>query len=212
MIRMLPQAGKAVWAPAAITFAQADHPSEVAGARDTRRVKSDITPLSSGLHEPAAPGAHVVDWDMRRHFGEGMMRGMYQEAINGFGMEPPAEGRYDECAGSRLAPSDVQRARTKQIIQTVCKEHWELRGRMMQEQSRLRDLLNERTPDPKIVGSTYCALYKLNQQMLETHLQARNEIYQLLSPEQRKEADRQRQCGQNLGWESQGYRRGITPR
>jgi Spy/CpxP family protein refolding chaperone len=112
----------------------------------------------------------------------------------------------------RLALTQEQRGQTKQIVDLLRKQHWELRGKQMEEENKFRDLLEERTPDPKEVGATYAAHARLQQQMIETKLQAHKDIYALLTPEQRNVAEQQRRFVRNLEREGHGYRRGITPR
>lgn len=201
--------GASLVAAAATAPAQTD-PSKVAG--DRWQVEANRRPVAMGCHASAMPGEHVMDFAMRGHFRQRMMDGMGPDAMDGYGMGRRGRGGYDSWAGRWLALSDDQLARTKQITDSVRKQHWELRGKMMDEENRLRDLLEEQTPDPKTVGSAYAALSRLHQQMLETHLQACNDIHALLTPEQRKEAEQQRRSEHSFEGNGHGYRRGMAPR
>ena len=119
---------------------------------------------------------------------------------------------YDSVAGARLAISDEQTVRTKQITGRVRGKRWELRGDMIRGQDLLKSLLEAETPDPEAVGSAYAALCRLHQKMLETQVQAHNDMQALLTPEQRNEAEHQRRADRRFSREGRGYRRGITPR
>ncbi|MHB8729276.1 MAG: Spy/CpxP family protein refolding chaperone [Sulfuricaulis sp.] len=115
--------------------------------------------------------------------GMGMM-GMGQGMMGGAGMGAGMMGfgpvRY-------LDLSDEQRAKINKIGDAERKQHWAVMGQMMEEQNKLRDLYYAAEPDPKKVGAVYGQISKLRQQMLETHIQAANEMRQVLTKEQREQ-------------------------
>jgi len=110
--------------------------------------------------------------------GPGMMGG-------GYGMGPGMMMGYGALNGLDL--SDEQRAKIDKIFDAERKQHWSVMGKMMDEQSKLRDLYAQETPDPKKVGAVYGEMAKLRQQMIETHVQASNEMQQVLTKEQREQ-------------------------
>ena len=110
--------------------------------------------------------------------GMGMMGG-------GYGMGPGMMMGYGALNGLDL--SDEQRAKIDKIFDAERKQHWSVMGKMMDEQNKLRDLYAQETPDPKKVGAVYGEIAKLRQQMIETHVQASNEMQQVLTKEQREQ-------------------------
>ena len=125
-------------------------------------------------------------------YGPGMMGG-----YGGYGMGPGMMG-YGALNGLDL--SDEQRSKIDKIFDAERKQHWAIMGQMMEEQSKLRDLYSIDEPDPKKVGAVYGQIAKMRQQMLETHVQASNQVQQVLTKEQR---DQLRQWNRG-GWGPRG--------
>jgi Spy/CpxP family protein refolding chaperone len=100
---------------------------------------------------------------------------------------------------SMLGLSDEQRGKIDKIGDDERKKHWEIMGKMLDEQSKLRDLYQADTPDPKKVGAAYGNIAKLRQQMVEAHVQARNQIEQVLTKEQREQLRQWRRGGWGPG-------------
>ena len=161
----------------------------------------------------------------RYAYGAGMMGGYGggPGMMGGYGGGPGMMGGYDGgpgMGGFVLAPgspvdlTEEQRQRIKQISDAERKQHWAVMGKMMDEQNKLRDLLEQPTPDPKAVGAAYGSISQLHQQMLESHLQARNEIHGILTPEQREQIDELRPQGGRRDGGGRGgyYGRGMRQR
>jgi len=127
-------------------------------------------------------------------YGPGMMGG-----YGGYGMGPGMMG-YGALNGLDL--SDEQRAKIDKIFDAERKQHWGIMGQMLEEQNKLRDLYNADQPDPKKVGAAYGQIAKLRQQMLETHVQASNQMQQVLTKEQREQLQQWRRGG--WGWGPRG--------
>jgi Spy/CpxP family protein refolding chaperone len=104
--------------------------------------------------------------------------------MSGYGMGPGMMG-YGPLGNLDL--SDEQRTKINKIFDTERKQHWTIMGQMMEEQNKLRDLYAAEEPDPKKVGAEYGAIAKLRQQMIETHVQADNEMKEALTKEQREQ-------------------------
>jgi Spy/CpxP family protein refolding chaperone len=122
-------------------------------------------------------------------YGYGMGPGM-MGGYRGYGMGPGMMGGYGMGPGamsgySALKLSDEQRTKINKIRDQERKEHWAVMGHMLDAQSKLRDLYNTEKPDPKKVGAAYGELAKLRQQMIEAHVQAQNDIHDVLTKEQR---------------------------
>ena len=129
--------------------------------------------------------------------GYGMGPGMMGGGYGGYGMGPGMMG-YGALNGLDL--SDEQRSKIDKIFDAERKQHWAIMGQMMEEQSKLRDLYSIDEPDPKKVGAVYGQIAKMRQQMLETHVQASNQVQQVLTKEQR---DQLRQWNRG-GWGPRG--------
>jgi len=126
----------------------------------------------------------------------GMMMG------GGMGMGPGMMGGGMMGLGPlyMLNLSDEQRSKITKIGDEERQKHWATMGKMLEEQNKLRDLLQADTPDAKKVGAAYSALAQLQRQMLETHVQARNQAEQLLSKEQREQLKSWRRGMGGRGW------------
>jgi len=147
--------------------------------------------------------------------GPGMMGG-----YGGYGMGPGMMGGYGGGYGmgpgmmgfgplGSLDLNDEQRAKIDKIIETERKQHWSTMGKMLDVQNKLRYLYAADEPDPKKVGAVYGELAKLQQQMLETHVRASNQVHQVLTKEQREQLRQWNRGGWGPGW---GPRRGPSGR
>ena len=143
-------------------------------------------------------------------YGPGMMGGYGTGMMGGFG--GPGVSGLLLGRGSPVELTEEQRNRVKQISDGERKQHWALMGKMMDEQAKLRDLLEQQTPDPKAVGAAYGAIAQLRQQMLESHLQARNEVHGLLTPDQREQLEDFRPRAERRGGPGRGGYYGRGPR
>ena len=121
--------------------------------------------------------------------GMGMMGGMMG---SGMGMGSGMMGGYGmgmSGAGplAILDLSDEQRTKIDQILAAQRKQHRTIMIQMFDEQDKLRELYSAETPDPKKVGAVYGAISKLQQQMIESHVQANNDMQAVLTKEQREQ-------------------------
>lgn len=116
----------------------------------------------------------------------------------GFGMGPGMMRGYGMGPIWMLALSDSQRAEINTFADQLRKKHWALMGKIMDEQTKLRDLVSASEPDPKAVGAAYAAISKLRQEMLEAHVQATNQARAVLTKEQREQYDNWRREGRGF--------------
>ncbi|MHB8623264.1 MAG: Spy/CpxP family protein refolding chaperone [Sulfuricaulis sp.] len=117
--------------------------------------------------------------------GSGMMGGYGMgPGMMGSGMGP---GMMGSGPFENLDLSDDQRSKLNHISDAERKQHWDIMGQMMEAQNKLRDLYAVEEPDPKKVGEVYGTIGQLQQQMIETHVQANNEMLEVLTKEQREQ-------------------------
>ena len=83
--------------------------------------------------------------------------------------------------------STDQRSKINKLHDSERKQHWAIMGKMIDVESRQRDLYAQSTSDPKQVGAVYADMSKLRQQMIETHVQANNDMQKVLTKEQREQ-------------------------
>mgnify|MGYP001567232491 CR=1 FL=1 len=112
----------------------------------------------------------------------GMMGGGY-----GMGSGMGMMGMMGGGALGMLDLSDEQRTKIEKIHDEERKQHLAIMGKMLDVQSKMRELYAADEPDPKKVGVVYGEMAKLQQQMLETHVQASNQMKALLTKEQREQ-------------------------
>ena len=127
-----------------------------------------------------AMGPGMMGGDAGYRMGPGMMRG--------YGMGPIW----------MLTLSDTERAKINTIADQLRKTHWALMGRIMDEQTKLRDLDSASEPDPKAVGAVYASISKLRQEMVEAHVRATNQARAALTNEHREQYDRWRRDGRGF--------------
>jgi len=114
--------------------------------------------------------------------GPGMMGGGYGHGMMGQGMM----GSQQSLPGISL--DDKQRKQHNAIQDDLRRKRWELMGRTMDEQVKLRDLYDAEKRDPAAIGAAYQRVFDLRRQMIEATVAAHNKIEELLTPEQRKSA------------------------
>lgn len=166
-------------------------------------------PGAMGGYGPGMMGGYGGPGMMGGFGGPGMMGGFGGPGMMGGG---PGLAGLLLGRGSPVELTDEQRSRVKQISDGERKQHWALMGKMLDEQTKLRDLLEQATPDPKAVGAAYGSISQLQQQMLESHLQARNELQGLLTPEQREQVEDSRPRNERRGGVGRGGYYGRGPR
>lgn len=134
---------------------------------------------------------------------EGMMRGDGQGYGMGSGMGTMGGGMgmmdmgggmgSGMMMGGGMGPlhmldlTDDQRTQISKIHDEHRKKNWDTMGKIMDEQAKLRDLYNAETPDPKKIGAAYGGMAKLQQQMIESHVESMNRMQALLTQEQKNQ-------------------------
>jgi Spy/CpxP family protein refolding chaperone len=112
----------------------------------------------------------------RGAWGMGAMAGMM--GMPGHGMM--GWGPYDA-----LDLNESQRSKIAQIQDEVRKKNWEVMGKLLDEQARLRDLYAADKRDPAAIGKQTMKMAELRRQLVESSVDAHNRIDALLSKEQK---------------------------
>lgn len=124
---------------------------------------------------------------MHGYRGYDMGRGM----TGGFGMHERGGmfGRGMKRFGMfhALNLSDEQRDKIRHIMYAQRKEMWKQMGSMMDAREKMRDLFAEDQPDPRKVGAAYADISRVRQKMVEARVRTHNEIWNLLTNEQREQ-------------------------
>jgi len=175
-----------------------------AWAADADQATGGYGPYGMGPGMMWGGGGYGPGYGMMGGYGPyGMGPGM----MGGYGMGPGMMGGYGMGPGmmgygplGSLDLSDEQRTKINKIIDAEHKQHWAIMGQMMEEQNKMRDLFSADEPDPKKVGAVYGRIAKLQQQMLETQIQASNQVQQVLTKEQRERLREWKRGGWGPGW------------
>ncbi len=119
---------------------------------------------------------------------------------DGYGMGPWMMGGYGPLAALDL--SNAQRDRIFKILESDRRQRWAVMGKMMDDEYKLRELLAQDQPDPKKVGAIYGQISALRQKMVVAHVQASNEIHNVLTAKQRDHLQQWRRgaWGPQPGW------------
>ena len=67
------------------------------------------------------------------------------------------------------------------------KQHWQLMGKMIDQQDDVRKAWNAAKPDPKKVGAAYAKLFELQRQAIEERVAIMNKMYDQLTDKQREQ-------------------------
>jgi Spy/CpxP family protein refolding chaperone len=114
--------------------------------------------------------------------GPGMMGG-------GMGMGPLA----------MLNLSDEQRGKINKIQDELHKKNWDTQGKILEESTKLRDLYDADTPDPKKISAVYERIYALKRQTIEASIEAHNKMRAVLTKEQQEQLKNWRRGGMGMG-------------
>ncbi|NIO40423.1 MAG: periplasmic heavy metal sensor [Burkholderiales bacterium] len=123
--------------------------------------------------------------------GPGMMGGMGHMGMMGgpgmMGMGPGMMGGMGPL--HMLDLSEEQWAKVRSIQDNVRKQHWQIMGKIMDESSMLQELFAVDKPDPKKIGSVYGKIFDLRRQMIESGIEAHNQIEAVLTKEQHEQLE-----------------------
>lgn len=129
--------------------------------------------------------------------GYGMGPGMHGygmgPGMHGYGMGPgmmggwgPGWGGYGPRDFADLTPE--QREKIGRIQDETRKKNWELMGKMMDEQARLRDLYDAPKQDSAAISDSYKKIGELQRRMYESSAEAHKRMEAVLTKEQKEKS------------------------
>ena len=121
-------------------------------------------------------------------YGSGMMGGYgYGPGmIGGYGPGPGMMGGPGGGLAS-LGLNPEQREKIAVVHEENRKANWNTMGQMRSEQFKLRQMYSAEKVDSAAVADQQKKVDELRRQMLKSHVEARNQINAILTPEQRKQ-------------------------
>ena len=122
--------------------------------------------------------------------GYGMGPGMMYGYGGGYGMGPGMMGGYGADYLGALNLSDDQREKITKIQEGLSTKHWELMGKMQQQQFQLRELMASGKADDAAVGKAFKSLETLRQQMWTAGVDAQKQVDATLTKAQREQLQR----------------------
>ncbi len=123
--------------------------------------------------------------------GPGMMGG-----YGGSGMGAGMMGGYGANMADALGLTAEQREKITKIQETLSTRHWDLMGRIQEQQFKLRELLASEKADDASVGKAYKRVVELRQQMWTAALEVHKQMDAVLTQAQRDQLQR--------GWRHDG--------
>lgn len=130
------------------------------------------------------PGANVP-----RGYGPGMMGGYGRGSGWGMGsmMGIPGHGPMGMGPYHALNLSEQQRAKISQIQDETRRKNWDVMGKLLDEQARLRELFAAEKRDPSAIGKQTMKMAELRRQLVEASVDAHNRMEALLTKEQKEQ-------------------------
>lgn len=112
------------------------------------------------------------------HGSPGMMGGSYGPGMMGGGMMG-----WGPLYALNL--NEQQLTKINQIRDESRRKNWDVMGKVLDERSRLRDMLASDKRDPAAIGKQFTKVAELRRQLLEASVDTHNRIEALLTKEQR---------------------------
>lgn len=124
--------------------------------------------------------------------GSGMMGGygMDPGMMGGYGMGPGMMGGFG--SGVDLNLSAEQRSKIARIQEDVRRKHWDMMGKMQEEQLQMNEQYSSDTRDDAMLSKNYRKMLDLRQQMFDLSLSAQRQIDAVLTKEQQGKLKRGR--------------------
>jgi Spy/CpxP family protein refolding chaperone len=164
------------------------------------RILETVLLTAAFLLLPGAPGAFAQDMAMMDDHDamlammpeHGMEDGMGPGGCGGCGqgmgmpeMRGPGRGMMAGFGKFwKLDLNQEQRSRLNRIQYDLRRQHWNLKGKIIDEQAKLYDLHAADRPDPKKIGAVYGAIFDIRRQMIESTIEAMNRARDVLTREQ----------------------------
>ncbi len=160
--------------------------------------------LTALLLTGGAAGAYACDWYSGGYgygMGQGMMgmgpgmMGMDHGMMGGYGMGPGMMGGYGAGQGMPSL-TEQQQNKMAQIQEEVRKKHWDLMGKMNEEQMKLQQLYYSGKRDSAAIEAQHKKIYQLQREMDESWLDAQGRMDAVLTKEQKERL----RGGHGTGW------------
>jgi Spy/CpxP family protein refolding chaperone len=132
-------------------------------------------------------------------YGPGMMGGYGA----GYGMGPGMMGGYDQVFDLKLTAD--QRGKIARIQDDVRRKHWELMGKIQDEQSQMNEQYYSDKRDDAALSKSNRKISDLRQQMFDLSLSARKQTDAVLTKEQRDQLKRGGYGGYGGGYGMMGF-------
>lgn len=201
------------WIPRALVVATLTASGAVAAQQDSPMMgdgNANMPYGQMGYGGMGMMGGGMMDMMMGGGPGGGMGMGM-------MGMGGPGMGMMGGMGPVwMLDLTDEQRDKIEKIHDDVRRKNWGTYGKIMDEQSKLRDLYSGETVDAKKVGAVYAGIAKLHQQVIEANVEAHNHALAVLTKEQKEQLRQWSRGGMGgrgmMGPGGRGYGPGNMPR
>ena len=115
--------------------------------------------------------------------GYGMGAGMMDGQGHGYGMGSGMMGGYGARADLNLTAD--QRSKIAKIQNDVRRKHWDLMGKMHDEQAQMNEQYDSNQRDDAALSKSFRNMSELRQQMFDLSLSARRQMDAVLTAEQR---------------------------
>lgn len=126
----------------------------------------------------------------------GMGHGMMGPGMMGMGPGMMGYGMMGGYGPGNMPNLDEsQQRKVVQIQDELRKKHWDLMGKMNDEQAKLNQLYYSGQRDPAAIGKQQQRVYDLRRQMMESMVEAQNRMEAVLTPEQKEQ-----RRGYGRGW------------
>jgi Spy/CpxP family protein refolding chaperone len=208
----------ATLAASGVVAAQQDNPMMGEGDMSTTMQPGRMGYGGSGMGPGGGMGmmgGGMMDMMMGGGPGGGMGMGMMGMGGPGMGM---MGGGMGMGPGGGMGPvwmldlTDEQRDKIEKIHDDARRKNWDSYGKIMDEQSKLRDLYSGETVDAKKVGAVYGGIAKLQQQVIEANVEAHNRVQAVLTKEQKEQLRQWSRGGMGgRGMMGSGARGGYGP-
>jgi len=125
----------------------------------------------------------------RGGYGPGMMDGYGRGSGWGMGsmMGIPGHGPMGMGPYHALNLSEQQRSKISQIQDETRRKNWDVMGKLLDEQARLRELFAAEKRDPSAIGKQTMKMAELRRQLVEASVDAHNRMEALLTKEQKEQ-------------------------
>lgn len=125
--------------------------------------------------------------DPRSMMGPGMMQGQGGPSGPMMGGGGDKYGMASVMQAWQLPDlTEEQRNKLRSTAQDLRKKHWDMKGAMMEESDKLAQLWAAESVDANAIGEAYGRLFELQRQWIVSDIEARQQVDNLLTDEQRQ--------------------------